>query len=25
LADGKVVERWEQFDQPAIRRHLGVA
>jgi len=25
VADGRVVERWEQFDQPAILRDLGVA
>lgn len=24
VADGRVVERWEQFDQPAILRQLGV-
>jgi hypothetical protein len=25
VADGRVVERWEQWDQPALLRQLGLA
>ena len=25
LADGKVIERWEQYDQPLMMQQLGLA